>query len=114
MEEKKKEKMNRKDYWLHKRIVVKLITKKLGERYHKKKAVVLVNILLESFYKYYTLFVLPLKSLKIFPLNMCTLKTCSGCMDSTPSLRPGLFLALPLLEFVSYKGFIYVGLTSKT
>lgn len=39
-EEKKKEKMNRKDYWLHEGIVVKIVTKKLGEKYYKKKAVV--------------------------------------------------------------------------
>ncbi|XP_048743844.2 DNA/RNA-binding protein KIN17-like [Ostrea edulis] len=39
-EEKKKEKTNRKDYWLTEGIVVKIITKKLGEKYHKKKAVV--------------------------------------------------------------------------
>ncbi|OWF36588.1 DNA/RNA-binding protein KIN17-like [Mizuhopecten yessoensis] len=39
-EEKKKEKMNRKDYWLHKGIVVKVVTKKLGEKYYKKKAFV--------------------------------------------------------------------------
>ena len=60
MEEKKREKQNRKDYWLHKvnksikfihwiktinfikfkNIVVKIITKKLGEKYYQKKAVV--------------------------------------------------------------------------
>lgn len=39
-EEKKKEKVNRKDYWLHEGIVVKVITKKLGEKYYKKKAVI--------------------------------------------------------------------------
>ncbi|ESO84305.1 hypothetical protein LOTGIDRAFT_236286 [Lottia gigantea] len=36
-EEKTKEKKNRKDYWLHKDIVVKIIFKKLGEKYYKKK-----------------------------------------------------------------------------
>jgi len=41
MEEKKREKQNRKDYWLHKNIVVKIATNKLGEKYYKKKAVVL-------------------------------------------------------------------------
>lgn len=40
MEEQKKEKVNRRDYWLHKDIVVKVVTKKLGEKYYKKKAVV--------------------------------------------------------------------------
>ena len=40
MEEQKKEKVNRKDYWLHKGIVVKVTTKKLGEKYYKSKAVV--------------------------------------------------------------------------
>lgn len=40
MEEKSREKQNRRDYWLHKNIVIKIVTKKLGEKYHKKKAVV--------------------------------------------------------------------------
>ncbi|KAG8576888.1 hypothetical protein GDO81_010010 [Engystomops pustulosus] len=39
MEEKKK-KTERTDHWLHPEIVVKIITKKLGEKYYKKKAVV--------------------------------------------------------------------------
>lgn len=39
-EEMKREKMNRKDNWLHENIVVKIITKKLGEKFYKKKAVV--------------------------------------------------------------------------
>lgn len=39
-EQKKKEKMNRKDYWLTEGIVVKVVTKKLGDKYYKKKAVV--------------------------------------------------------------------------
>jgi DNA/RNA-binding protein KIN17 len=39
-EEKRKEKQNRKDYWLHKNIIVKIITNKLGEKYYKKKAIV--------------------------------------------------------------------------
>lgn len=39
-EEKKKEKQNRKPYWLHEGIVVKIVHKKLGEKYYKKKAVV--------------------------------------------------------------------------
>lgn len=46
MEEKKKKKYEqpvRTDYWLQPNIVVKVITKKLGERYHKKKAVVMVT-----------------------------------------------------------------------
>lgn len=41
-EEKKKEKMNRKDHWLHKDIVVKVVSKKLGDKYYKKKAYVKV------------------------------------------------------------------------
>ncbi|MEQ2232811.1 hypothetical protein ILYODFUR_015313, partial [Ilyodon furcidens] len=45
MEEKKKKKQLsstvRTDYWLQPSIVVKVITKKLGEKYHKKKAVVM-------------------------------------------------------------------------
>ncbi|XP_015238028.1 PREDICTED: DNA/RNA-binding protein KIN17 [Cyprinodon variegatus] len=44
MEEKKKKKQSlasRTDYWLQPDIVVKIITKKLGEKYHKKKAVVM-------------------------------------------------------------------------
>lgn len=40
IEEKFKEKKNRKDYWLHEDIVVKVITSKLGEKYYKKKGVV--------------------------------------------------------------------------
>ena len=43
-EEEKKEKKNRKDHWLHKDIVVKVVTKKLGEKYYKKKAVVRVRV----------------------------------------------------------------------
>lgn len=45
MEESKKEKENRKDYWLFEDIVVKVITKTLGEKYYKQKGVVreLVN-----------------------------------------------------------------------
>lgn len=39
-EEQKKEKMNRKDYWLHKDIVVKVISKKLGDKYYKQKGYV--------------------------------------------------------------------------
>lgn len=39
-EEKKREKMNRKDYWLHEDIVVKVISKKLGDKYYKKKGYV--------------------------------------------------------------------------
>lgn len=39
-EEKKKKQSVRTDYWLQPNIVVKVITKRLGERYHKKKAVV--------------------------------------------------------------------------
>lgn len=41
-EERKKEKMNRKDYWLHKDIVVKVVSKKLGDKYYKQKAYVKV------------------------------------------------------------------------
>ena len=37
-----KEKRNRKEHWLHDGIVVKVITKRLGDKYHKKKAVVKV------------------------------------------------------------------------
>ena len=40
IEEYKKEKANRKDYWLCEGIIVKLITKSLGEKYYKEKAVV--------------------------------------------------------------------------
>ncbi|XP_047111489.1 DNA/RNA-binding protein KIN17 [Schistocerca piceifrons] len=39
-EEAKKEKLNRKDYWLTKDIVVKIITKSLGDKYYKKKGVI--------------------------------------------------------------------------
>lgn len=40
MEESKKEKLNRKDYWLAENIVVKIITKSLGEKFYKQKGVV--------------------------------------------------------------------------
>lgn len=40
VEEKKKEKQNRKNYWLTKGIVVKVTLKRLGEKYYKKKAYV--------------------------------------------------------------------------
>lgn len=39
-EETKKERVNRKDYWLVAGIVVKIITKSLGDKYYKKKGVV--------------------------------------------------------------------------
>lgn len=39
-EEIKKEKKNRKDYWLFPGILVKVITKKLGDKYYKKKGVI--------------------------------------------------------------------------
>ncbi|KAJ6666249.1 hypothetical protein lerEdw1_000521 [Lerista edwardsae] len=35
-----KKKSTRTDYWLQPEIVVKIVTKKLGEKYHKKKAVI--------------------------------------------------------------------------
>ncbi|XP_015278084.1 PREDICTED: DNA/RNA-binding protein KIN17-like [Gekko japonicus] len=38
--EEEKKKSARTDYWLQPEIVVKIITKKLGEKYHKKKAIV--------------------------------------------------------------------------
>lgn len=41
MEESKKEKINRKDYWLSEGIVVKVMTKSLGEKFYKQKGVVL-------------------------------------------------------------------------
>ncbi|XP_035919858.1 DNA/RNA-binding protein KIN17 [Anopheles stephensi] len=39
-EEQKKEKSNRKDYWLAEGIVVKLVTRSLGDKYYKEKGVV--------------------------------------------------------------------------
>ncbi|CAF1397828.1 unnamed protein product [Adineta ricciae] len=41
MEEKRKEEQNLKDYWLHEGIIVKILTLKLGEKYYKKKGVVI-------------------------------------------------------------------------
>lgn len=38
--EEEKKRTSRRDYWLQPDIIVKIITKKLGEKYHKKKAVV--------------------------------------------------------------------------
>lgn len=45
MEEKKKKKQDavRTDYWLQPNIVVKVVTKRLGEKYYKKKALVTVT-----------------------------------------------------------------------
>ena len=47
MEEKKKEKANRKDHWLHEGIVVKVTFKRLGDKYYKKKACVKVSFQLQ-------------------------------------------------------------------
>lgn len=45
--------MNRKNYWLYPGIVVKVVTRKLGDKYYKKKAVIRVwiqfNIILDVF-----------------------------------------------------------------
>ncbi|NXY35590.1 KIN17 protein, partial [Pomatorhinus ruficollis] len=38
--EEEKRRTSRRDYWLQPEIIVKVVTKKLGEKYHKKKAVV--------------------------------------------------------------------------
>ena len=47
MEERKKKKQvsasARTEHWLQPNIVVKIVTKKLGEKYHKKKAVIQVR-----------------------------------------------------------------------
>ncbi|KAJ1348807.1 hypothetical protein KIN20_004203 [Parelaphostrongylus tenuis] len=43
-EERFKEKKNRKDHWLHEGIIVKVVTKKLGEDYYKSKGVVIALI----------------------------------------------------------------------
>lgn len=43
VEERKKESSNRKDNWLHEGIVVKVITKKLGDKYKNKKGVIRVS-----------------------------------------------------------------------
>jgi DNA/RNA-binding protein KIN17 len=43
VEEQKKEKANRKDHWLCKGIVVKVMFKRLGDKYYKKKAYVKVG-----------------------------------------------------------------------
>ncbi|XP_034108313.1 DNA/RNA-binding protein KIN17 [Drosophila albomicans] len=40
LEEKKKERANRKDYWLHPNIVVKFISSSMGDKFYKQKAVV--------------------------------------------------------------------------
>ena len=56
MEEKKKERQNRKENWLHTGIVVKIITKKLGQKYHKSKAVVKVCMVKITFYHKWKLF----------------------------------------------------------
>lgn len=52
MEEKKRKKQQpvRTDYWLQPNIVVKVVTKRLGEKYHKKKAVIMVTVLLFLFW----------------------------------------------------------------
>lgn len=45
MEEKKKQQQQpvRTEYWLQPDIVVKVVTKRLGEKYHKRKAVITVT-----------------------------------------------------------------------
>ncbi|KAE9417444.1 hypothetical protein Angca_006006, partial [Angiostrongylus cantonensis] len=43
-QERSKEKKNRRDHWLHEGIIVKVITKKLGEKYYKSKGVVMTLI----------------------------------------------------------------------
>lgn len=45
MEEKKRKQQQpvRTDHWLQPNIVVKVVTKRLGDKYHKKKAVVMVT-----------------------------------------------------------------------
>ena len=48
MEEQQKEKKNRKDHWLHERVVVKVMTKRLGDKYHKKKGVIRVRLLVQQ------------------------------------------------------------------
>lgn len=40
MEERRKEKKNRKDYWLHEGIVVKIISKKYGTEFYKAKGII--------------------------------------------------------------------------
>ena len=40
MEEQRKEKMNRRDNWLTEGVVVKVVHRKLGERYHRRKGIV--------------------------------------------------------------------------
>lgn len=47
MEEKrrKQQQPTKTDYWLQPNIVVKVVTKRLGEKYHKRKAVVTVTAL---------------------------------------------------------------------
>lgn len=54
MEEKKKKKQSvRLDFWLQPNIVVKVVTKRLGEKYHKKKAIIMVkNALHLSLWEY--------------------------------------------------------------
>lgn len=41
--EKQKKRSVRADHWLHPGIVIKVVTKRLGEKYHKKKGVVKVT-----------------------------------------------------------------------
>lgn len=45
MEEKKRKQQQpvRTDHWLQPNIVVKVVTKRLGDKYHKKKAVIMVT-----------------------------------------------------------------------
>lgn len=50
MEDKKKKQSERTDYWLQPNIVVKVVTKRLGEKYHKKKAVVTVIKLCDQWF----------------------------------------------------------------
>ena len=52
MEEKKKKRQQpvKTDYWLQPNIVVKVVTKRLGEKYHKKKAIVTVTVVFFEFW----------------------------------------------------------------
>lgn len=45
MEEKKRKQQQpvRTDHWLQPNIVVKVVTKRLGDKYHKKKAIIMVK-----------------------------------------------------------------------
>jgi DNA/RNA-binding protein KIN17 len=100
MEEKKREKMNRKDYWLHKNIIVKITTNKLGEKFYKKKAIVMDVI------DNYTGVVKLLDSGTIIKLDQAHLETVLPAIGKSILVLNGAYRGeLAVLEQINEKDF---------